>query len=292
MRLRRELEVKLRQGEFAEVLEAAEAKLTEGAVPPADAAWVCVFACRAAGALGAWGKAVGWAERGLSSEPCDDEATGWLEFLLGTALMYTGDALRSERMLRSFLARCKLVPALSRLEADGLYNLALTLQFQRRSADVADAFREAAARYAEQGRLSRALCCRVDLVWELANSGQLEAANVELTAIQAEIESDGDAETEGDLTLATALYCRATGIPGQSDELCRRLLATPGILPRQMADLYWIMGCNALDRGDTHAAEDCVSRAREEASRDWWPLQLDRIERLATALKARVTMGR
>lgn len=292
--LRRELEARLLGGDYRGVLErAAELLLPSDAAGP-EAAWAAVMACRAAGALRNWGRAVSWAERGLALGP-DSEAEGWLNLLLGTALMYTGDAYRSERCLRAFLQRAGEHPGLSRILPDGLFNLAHLLRFLRRDPVVeAEAFQEAAEAFAGRGRFSQVLLCQVEAAWSYLMAEEPAQALPPLEAAAAGLAQHGDPTVQVYVELCWAYYHRLTGDLARSQAICRELDARPDLTAGQRADVGWLLGSNARTMGDLAKAASWAEKAYELALEDLWPLQITRIEGLlhATAGSGKLTPAR
>jgi hypothetical protein len=252
--------------------------------PEAEAAWAAVMACRAAGALRNWGKAVSWAERGLALGP-GPEAEGWLNLLLGTALMYTGDAFRAERCLRAFLQTAGSHGALERLRPDGLFNLAHLLRFLRRPpAQEAEAFRQAAEAFASRGRFSQVLLCQVEAAWSYLTAEQPALAQPFLEAAADGLAEHGDPSAQVYVQLCWAYYYRLTDDLARSQAICRELEGRPDLTAGQQADLGWLMGSNARSLGDWASAASWAEKAYEHALEDLWPLQLSRIEGLLHAV--------
>lgn len=287
--LRKELEARLLGGDCRGVLERAAELLPVGAQPQPgpEAAWAAVMACRAAGALRQWGKAIAWAERGLAFGP-DPEATGWLNLLLGTALMYTGDAFRAERCLRTFNTMAGAQPALSRLLADGLFNLGHLLRFLRRDpAAEAETFRHAARAFAAQGRAGQVLLCHAEAAWSYLMAGQPAAALTDLQTADAGLEQHGDPELQTYVQICWALQYRLQGEYARSEAVCRELEARHDLTPGQRADVAWLLAGLAQNQGDWTSAANHAERAYEQALEDLWPLQIARIEALRSSVPVR-----
>lgn len=283
--LHRELEARLLGGDYRGVLERAAELLPPSVPSSTEAAWAAVMACRAAGALRNWGRAVSWAERGLALGP-DPEAEGWLNLLLGTALMYTGDAFRSERCLRAFLQRAGNLPGLSRLLPDGLFNLAHLLRFLRRDpVEEAEAFERAAEAFAGRGRFSQVLLCQVEAGWSYLMAEQPEAALPALEAANAGLAQHGDPTVQVYVQLCWAYYHRLNGDLARSQAICQELEARPDLTAGQRADVGWLLGSNARTLGDLTSAASWAEKAYELALEDLWPLQITRIEGLLQAME-------
>ncbi|HYF96180.1 MAG TPA: hypothetical protein VD969_28560 [Symbiobacteriaceae bacterium] len=286
MGLRRELEARLLGGDFRGVIDRTAELLAPWAPPRAEAAWGAVTACRAAGALREWGKAIAWAERGFGLGP-DAEATGWLNLLLGTALMYTGDAFRSERCLRAFLSAAPGQPALSRLVPDGLFNLGHLMRFLRTDpATEAACFRQAAAAFADRGRFSQVLLCQTEAAWSYLTAGQTAEALPELEAVTAGLAQHGDPTLQVYVQICWAYYWRLVGDFSQSQAICEELQLRGEMTAGQRADVAWLLGSNARSLGDAAAAAGWAEKAYEQALEDLWPLQIRRIEELRSSVPA------
>jgi tetratricopeptide (TPR) repeat protein len=283
--LRRELEARLLGGDYRGVMERAAELLSSSDGEGSEAAWAPVMACRAAGALRNWGRAVSWAERGLALGP-DLEAEGWLNLLLGTALMYTGDAYRSERCLRAFLERAAGHPGLSRLLPDGRFNLAHLLRFLRRDPVAeAEAFQEAAEGFASRGRFSQVLLCQVEAAWSYLVAEQPAQALPALEAATNGLAEQGDPTVQVYVQICWAYYHRQTGDLARSQAICHELDARPDLTAGQRADVGWLLGSNARTMGDLTRAAAWAEKAYEHALEDLWPLQITRIEGLLHAME-------
>lgn len=285
--LRRELEARLLGGDPRGVLERAAELLPPSTPKSPDAAWGAVMASRAGGALGEWGKAVAWAERGLALGP-DPEATGWLNLLLGTALMYTGDAFRSERCLKAFLSAASAAPALARLMPDCLFNLAHLTRFMRHDpAREAECFRQAACEFSARGRYSQVLLCHAEAGWSYLMAGRPHEALPELEAAAAGLEQHGDPALQVYVQICWALYYRQSGEYARSQAICLELDARADLSAGQRADVAWLLGSNARSLGDWPAAAGWAEKAYEQALEDRWPLQIHRIEALRNSVPMR-----
>jgi tetratricopeptide (TPR) repeat protein len=285
--LRKELDARLGSGDFRGVLERAAELVPPYGPASDDAAWGAVLACRAAGALHDWGKAVAWAERGLALNP-DPEARGWLDLLLGTAAMYLGDPFRAERHLNRFLTVAPTLPGLERLLPDGLFNYGHLQRFLRRDPEAeARSFLAAAKVYGERGRYSQVLLCHAEAGWSLLMAVRPEDALPELETAAAGLGQHGDPTLQTYVEICWAFYYRQIGAVARSQEICAELAARPDLTAGQRADVAWLAGSNASTLGDWTAAAGWAERAYEEALQDWWPLQLTRIEELRSALPVR-----
>jgi tetratricopeptide (TPR) repeat protein len=281
------MEAMLTAGEPALALETAGRYFSGQVTDPTEAVWVAIWACRAAGVLGRWGEAVSWAERGQSLEGWNDpEAAGWLQFRLGTAVMYVGDICRSERELTAFVQIAPQIPSLKKHRADGLFNLACLARLKPASQDDLRLFQEAQRDYHAHGRFNRALACQPQIAWSHLSRGNLEAARAALAQADAELADHGDPETGVDLQTTWAWYHHLRGDCEQSVSLCRAVLKEPAATGGKQADVLWILALNAMQEGDHGHAAVLAEEAYGHAVADWWPPQLLRIENLRKSLRA------
>lgn len=281
------MEAMLTAGQPALAVEAAIEYFKSPVVDPHEAVWVAILACRAAGLLGRWGEAVAWAERGRSLEGWQDpEAAGWLQFRVGTAVMYIGDVCRSERELKGFVNAAPQIPSLKKHRADGLFNLACLARLKRASHDDRRFFQEAEADYHAHGRYNRALACRTQIAWSHLSEGNLASARSTLERAEADLSEHGDPETYVDLQTTRAWYHHLAGQGEESVALCRTLLQEPAATGEKRADVLWILALGAANEGDHDRAAHLVEEAYTLAVADWWPPQLQRIETLRKRLRA------
>jgi tetratricopeptide (TPR) repeat protein len=243
-----------------------------------------IYACRAAGSMGEWQEAITWAERGLAQQP-DDDAAGWLHFLLGTALMWAGDPNRSLKSLQHFLFLADSTPSLQRLIPDGWFNLAFAFRFiHARESEVA-AFRTAAERFARAGRHNQALLSRVEAAWSCLTAADLPEARLFLEAAEAGMQQHGDPNLEVYLGICRGLYHHLRDETVTARQFCLALVDRPDLTPGQSADLHWLLGCLARSDGAFEEARSFAETAYRTALEDWWPLQLQRIETLLDSLE-------
>ncbi len=282
--LHHHLEAMLRSGKYEEVLAQAEAYFqSRSAGEEKEAVWVAAWGCRSANRLERWGQVIAWADRGLRIAGPHPEAEGVLRFTVAKALMHTGDLLRAERELRRFLMLAEQLPALRKALPDGLYNLAHLQRWLRRTQDSLRLFREAAAAYQAQGQRHQVAQCHLEIGWSHLLAGGLAEAESELDQARA-LGADRNTELEGDMAIASALYCHLAGDTVQSDQIC---METGSLLPRQAGEVAWILGKNALARGDLMRAAEYLAVAHDAAVELWWPPLLERVEELRGALVAR-----
>jgi tetratricopeptide (TPR) repeat protein len=248
---------------------------------------VALRACQAAGALGKWGKAASWADRGLALAAEETEDTAMLRFALGTALMYTGDLLRAGRELERF-RKAASAPALRRFLPDALYNLGHLMRLMQRLDDELRYFAQAARAYAEAGRRYRAVACEGDIAWSLLLAGRAAEAEPHLEAAETRINVSEDPGTAVDLQLARALFCQMTGDVAEASDTCKALLAGIELPPRQRAEALWLSAVMAWGAGDRHRALTLINEACDTATEDWWPPQMTRL----SAFQQQVLAGR
>lgn len=278
--LRVELETLLRAGELRAILDRVRAEPTT-----CTDAWVAVYACRAAGALGAWQEAIRWAERGLALKP-EDEPACWLHFLLGTALMYACDPNRSLKSLQHFLCLAEVTPAVGRLVPEGWFNLGFAYRFLHETQSEVAAFRTAAERFERNGRFTQGLLAKAEAAWSYLMAGMLTEARLFLEAAEAGMEEHGAPHLETYLGICRGLYHHLNGEPEISRVCCLALIDRSDLSPGMRADLLWILGCLAHRSGDYGQAMAFADSAYQTAISDWWPLQLERIEELLASLKS------
>lgn len=273
-------------GEYQGVLDQAAAFMTTVDVPRTDLAWAAVLACRAAGAMGEWGRVAAWAERGFGLSP-EPEAAGWLNLLSGTALMYIGDPYQSRVRLLAFVQAAQQENGLQRLLPDGLFNLGCLMRLLGDTEAEASYFRRAAAAYQAAGRSRQELLSRLELACCYLLQGNAPAAEPELERAEADLPQHGDMDLDGFLQTCLALYCRVRGDLMESRRLCEELLARPDLPGGSRADVGWILARNALEAGDWEGAGEWLDQAYEDALRHWSPPQLRRIAMLKDQLAAK-----
>lgn len=274
----------LHAGAYELLLAEADRHFAGGGTESVVDVWVAVRACQAAGGMRAWGRAVAWADRGLAlAEGCAGsgtcrEAELLLRFLTGTALLYTGDLLRAGRELADFRRSVPAFPGLRRLLGDALYNEAYLMRALGRREEEATCFAEAARVYREQGRERQVAVCGYELGWTLLLAGQADEAATYLAAVDGSSGAAGDDDLAADIQIAWALYHHVEGALERSEAICQMLLLTRDELPhRQQADLFWVMGRNALARGLRDRAAGLAEQACQAAVEDWWPPQMERL---------------
>ncbi len=290
--LRSALETLLRSGQNHLVLQEAEQFFARSGADSEAAQWVAAAAAAAAGALGRWSAAVSWAEKGLVGSRLDREAEGRLRFYLGTALMYTGDLFRSQRELGRAQELVARTPALRSLSGHILFNLGYGKRALRATAEAVDCFREAERAFAAEGRTARALTCRYEVAWSLLLEERAAEAWPYLEGVEAELSRLGDPSLEVDVAIARSLFHAIRGEYAEAEQICRDLIGTGEVPPRQRADAAWILGRSALESGDLEAAARHLNEAYEVATRDWWPAQIERIEEWKGRLASRRCLGR
>jgi tetratricopeptide (TPR) repeat protein len=258
---------------------------------------VAAAACQAALGLRRWGQAVAWAERGLALFPhgqahgvlFNDPAAGLLHFLCGTALIYTGDLYRAERMLTQFLTRCRPGGPLERFRGDACFHLGCLMRTLGRPQAERERFREAARAYGAEGRHRQVVACWYELAWSLLLDESPGEARPLLHAAEQGAARHGDAELHNDIRIAWTLWYQLTGDWRRSRTQCLELLALGGLSYRQKADLLWILGRCALSAGAPRQAAAYAEEACEHAAEAWWPPQMERIERLRHVIARRVS---
>ena len=271
-------------GAYQALLDEAERHWPPEGLPPDEGVRMAMQACQAAACTRAWGRAVTWADRGLSLEAGRREDRGILRYLAGTALIYTGDLPRAGRELARFRREAQRVSALRRLLGDALYNEAYLMRAMGRPDDEVTLFREAARAYTELGRTERATICWYEVAWSLLLAGRPDDAEAHLPAVEAAAAGHPDPEFPADVALARALYWHLKENRAECDEICRQLIASSELPGRQEADLCWIMARQAFARGDRQAALLLTERAAEAACGNWWPPQMERIRVLQREL--------
>lgn len=288
--VRRLLEGMLAAGQPGEALEMA-VEYFAGPVDPPEAVWVALHACKASGMLADWGQALVWAERGVAlNRGADLEATGWLHFRLGTALMYTGDVYRSERELQRYLQIAPSIPLLKRHLGEGLFNLGILARCLQQADEELAYLNRAEAAFAEYGRHNRVLRCLIEKAWTFMMTGQLESARNALERVDAAFAEHGDPESAVDAGTYWAWYHYLTGNLDRSSSLCEELLQLD-MKPGQRADILWVSAQVMQGFGDLVAARTQADRAYDEALSDHWLWQVVRIEELRRSLPAS-TVGR
>lgn len=292
MRLHRQLEAMLREGRHQLVLQEAERLWQSGTTAPSLLVWVAVWACRAAGGVRNWGLASDWAERGLDLESKEVEARGILSFSHGRALLFIGDLIRSEREWRRFLEVAASCETLRRVEPDARYNLGLLLRTLGRTEEAFAEFARASQRFSEYGRSLSVALCHYETAWTLLLERRHEEAGVVLEQTRAALVGVNSQELETDLAIALALYHSQVGEAHEADRICGHLQEAADLAPRQRADIAWILGSNALLRGDLALAAAHLTLSHEAAVQDWWPPQLERINQLRENLLAQQGTGR
>lgn len=282
--LHHQLEAMLRRGETEEVLAEAERYVAGQTGDLTEAVWVHVWACRSANRQERWGEVIAWADRGLPLAGGESEAEGILRFTVAKALMHTGDLLRAERELTRFRALAEQVESLRKALPDGLFNLAHLQRWLRRTTESTRLFREAARAYQSMGMRQQVAQCHIEVGWSHLLSGALHEAESALEQAREGVGTGSDPELQTDLTIATALYCHAIGDTVQSDRLCSHV---DGAVPRQAGEIAWILGKNALARGELAQAAHYLAAAHDTAVELWWPPLLERVEELRVDLVER-----
>lgn len=221
----------------------------------------------------------------------DPLAGAWLRLFGGTALAYV-DPMRAERELRGFLKVGAGQPKLRTVMGDAYYNLGYVYRALAEADREIGAFTEAICRYREVGREDRAWICAYEITWGYLLHGSPEKAQPHLWSLLERIDEYRDPELEADVGIAEALYHRQVGALQRSDQTCREVRERFDLLPRQVGDLFWILGCNALDQGDLLSAARLGSEAYDAAFPVWWPPQLRRIADLNMAVADKEKVGR
>lgn len=278
--MREQMEGMLRSGEAESVLRMIREYFDAAPPPSPDAQWKAITAMRAAADLKAWGQVLDWGDRARSLGRKDREASGWIDLFRGTAHMYLGNVYEADRALASFRRISRGVPALQWLIPYGLYNWATLMRFMRRHSDESLRFREAARGFTKLGCTDRMLQCHLAVAWSSLLQGLVEPAAVELHFVSAHLAQCDSAEVQVNHELARALYESLQGNMAESDRICQALLERVDLLEGQRADAIWILGSNCRARGDMDLALRHADEAHALASRDFWPLQIERIDAL------------
>lgn len=242
------------------------------------------FAAKLGSGPSEWGRVITWAERGLKRQGLRREREGYLRYWLGLALYETGDLYRAEQELRRVVELGESVRALAELQADGCYRLGLVHRLLRRPDREVAAFRRAARLHMALGSPERTVQCFIDTGWSLLLAGRETEALPELEAAAAGLTGVDAPDLEIHLRILRALSLSLTGDRQASDGCCLDLLNSPPLQPWQRAEVAWILGCNALERGDRTAAELHGAIAYEHGLQAWWPPQMDRIAQLRRRL--------
>lgn len=282
----------LRAGQHTAVLREADWYFAQPGLSRLEAVWVAANAAAAACQMRQWGRAVLWADRGLALNPTELHPQGMLRLYAGTALMYTGELNRAEAELRRFRTVAEAVPSLAKLHGDVLYNLACLMSIRKRTREERALFSQAAAAYDQDGRFSRAAACHCWVAWSHLLDDELEQALPALDTAEDLLDTWADPELAIDLAIARALYHRLAGETAESDGICQTLLAEGGLASRQMADVAWLLGMNALTEGLPGNAESFLAQAYAAAVEDWWPPQIDRITTLKLSIPLAGRTGR
>ncbi|HYF91741.1 MAG TPA: hypothetical protein VD969_05815 [Symbiobacteriaceae bacterium] len=278
--LRERLNESLRLGQTAEVLAAADAYFHEHPDPSAEALWVAAYACRAAGARGQWGQAVRWSEQAKALKVKETEAEGWIQLVLGAAQMYLGNAYRAEKALAAFDRLARRSPRLRSLQPYADFNRAILMRFLRRHAEEIASLQKASQGFTALDCARESLQCRLEIAWAHLLQSEPGLALPELDEASRLLGTGGDADLKTDAAIGWALYYRLTGDLDRAERLCQEVLNNVALPPRQEADALWIAGCVARARGDLAQARQLGDEAHRIAARDYWPMQVERIEAL------------
>lgn len=284
--LRERLNDSLQLGQTAEVLAVAEAYFRESVTPSAEALWVATCACRAAGARKLWGQVVRWAEQAAALKVKDTEAEGWIQMYLGAAQMFLGNAYRAEKALDAFDRLARRSAKLKRLQPYADFNRAILMRFLRRHAEEIQYLRKAEAGFAASESRRMALQCRLEAAWAFLLENEPALACPDLEAADTLLPLYGDEELRRESRVGWALYHKLTGRLEAADSCCREVLDSVDLAPRQEADALWILGLVAQARGDLALAKKLGEQAHRAATRDYWPLQVERIDRLRSVALA------
>gem|GEM_PF-3080610 len=277
--LRGKFEGYLLSGQFQAILTEAPGCFGEG-VPAEEKVWVAITACKAAGAIGQWGKAIHWAEQGLGLPETSDEASGQLSFYYGTAQMYSGDPRQADDYLRRFLSLAGQVPRLARLVPDAFMSIGYVMRFLSNVEDERHFLKEAAIAYAAAGRFRQEALAHLDLAWAELHRSEPNLAECSLAQATALLPEHGDSELRIKQQLCLVFLQQLRADFAASNQLCEELMFDPDLAPAQEADVAWILGRNSLHLGDVAAARKWAEHAYECALKDWWPLQLAYVEEL------------
>lgn len=248
---------------------------------------MAIYACRAAGALGEWGKLVTWAERGLARKP-DPEANAWLHLLQGTGLMYVGDPLRAERALRVFVgAEPRPSSILHRLYPDGWFNLGCLMRLLRRTGEELACFERAVAAFEAVDRTYQAQFSRLELAFGHLLAGNPAAARPLLERVARYTADGSDAGLETFALTCWAHYYRLVGELERSQQTCEQLLERTDLPVGSRAEALLVMSCNARDRGQERESAALIEQAYADALVHWSPSQLHRVETFMGQLAAK-----
>ncbi|MFZ5827724.1 MAG: tetratricopeptide repeat protein [Bacillota bacterium] len=281
--MRAELGALMRAGQHSLILERAREKASSTGGLGDNAIWVSVYACQAAGAMGKWGEAIVWAERGLAQQP-DAEAAGWLYFLLGTAHIWAGDPHSALQYLDRFLAQPPVTPGLERLVPDAYFNRGFAFYFVKNTTAQIQAFQRAAELYAHAGRFSRSLVCQAELAWSHLIEGDVKRALPHLELIDQELADHGDPDLEVTYAICRALFHYLEQKNEAAQPICLEFLDRPDLTPGQRADFLWILGLVAHRSGDLAEALTLAESAYQHARKELWPPQLRRLERFMASM--------
>lgn len=271
-------------GAYQALLDEAERQWPPDGLPADQGVRLAMQACQAAACTRAWGRAVTWADRGLSLGAGRREDRAVLRYLAGTALIYTGDLPRAGRELARFRREAQRVSSVRRLLGDALYNEGYLMRALGRTDDEVTFFREAARAYTDLGRHEQVTICCYEVAWSLLLAGRPDEAEMHLATVEAAVAGHPDPEFPADVALARALYWHLKGHSDSCAQLCRDLIARGDMPGRQEADLCWIMAREAFAGGDQAAAQLLAERAAEAAYDNWWPPQMERIRVLQRQL--------
>ncbi|HWI51975.1 MAG TPA: hypothetical protein VNT01_07525 [Symbiobacteriaceae bacterium] len=269
----------MHSGQFQYVLTEAPRCFSESVVTE-EKVWEAITACKAAGAIGQWGKAIYWAEQGLGLPETSDEAFGLLSFLYGTAQMYSGDPRKAEDYLQRFLSVAGRTPKLAPLLPDSLLNLGYVMRFLGKVAEERRFLREAAVAYAGAGRFRQEALSHLDLAWAELHRSEPDLAERSVAQATLLLPEHGDSELRIKQQLCLAFLQHLRAGYTESNQLCEQLLFDPDLTPAQEADVAWILGRTAACLSDMEMARKWAERAYECALKDWWPLQLAYVEEL------------
>jgi tetratricopeptide (TPR) repeat protein len=290
--VRKTLESMLRAGQAELVLQEADRYFKGAGKKHPDDQWIAVRAVQAAGQLRSWGLSVAWADRCWRTAPVEPEIVGLLHFYKGTALIYIGDIYRAEAELQQFRAVAVEVPKLQALAGDVLFNLAYVKRLLGEPQRETQLFAEAAQAYEAAGRSGQVAGCQYEISWSLLLAGSPDDAALYLQAAVAALLQSDEPTLPAKLALATALLQALRGSLLRANRICERVVRRYAILPEQIADAHWILGCNALKAGDRARAASHAADAYDAAIQHWWPPQLDRINALKAQIERVGMVGR
>ncbi|HWI51934.1 MAG TPA: hypothetical protein VNT01_07320 [Symbiobacteriaceae bacterium] len=270
-----ELAAAARRGDFAFVLEHADALLFDGDCPPDKVGWVFYYKCDAALstdkpvlAIAAGEQALTWA-----TTQKDFDLEGRVRIHLGCGMLRLGRTAEAASLLEGYLAGMKKHGAWKENEDLARANLAIAYRHSGRLPDAVAQYRKSLE--LPESRPGSHTQIRQNLAWALLLMGDAEGARAQLDAVGAHVRDTLSLDKAMSLWVDRAALYLLEGDTAGAKAACHMVLEALNEKNRSLylATTYVTLGRIALGDGDRAEAQRCSMLARTHAEKaERWDL--------------------